>query len=203
MKTDKPPFDPHHDLLPLVYSSRFLDTFGFALLLRDEQGVIIDSNRAAQDLLNFSSANLKGQTPFDSRWSPVRDDGSSFPLSEQPSLATIKTGQPINDVLIGIDTANKARKWLSVSTFPIFHDGQLRGAVCSLSDVTIRRQEQQVIRLVNEMNKLVMQADDEDDFLDQVSNLLVEVGGYALVAFVLGADEGARGDDRRAHGRPH
>jgi len=70
MKTDKSPFDPQHDLLPLVYSSRFLDTFGFALLLRDEQGVIIDSNRAAQELLNFSSANLKGQTPFDSRWNP-------------------------------------------------------------------------------------------------------------------------------------
>ena len=189
MKTDKSPFDPQRDLLPLVYSSRFLDTFGFALLLRDDQGVIIDSNRAAQELLNFSSANLKGQTPFDSRWSPVRDDGSSFPLLEQPGLATIKTGQPINDVLIGIDTVNKTRKWLSISTFPIFLDGQLRGEVCSLSDVTIRRQEQQVIRLVNEMNKLVMQADDEDDFLDQVSNLLVEVGGYALVAFVLGADE--------------
>jgi HD-GYP domain-containing protein (c-di-GMP phosphodiesterase class II) len=45
------------------------------------------------------------------------------------------------------------------------------------------------MRLVNEMNKLVMQADNEDDFLDQVSNLLVEVGGYALVAFVLGAEE--------------
>jgi len=34
-----------------------------------------------------------------------------------------------------------------------------------------------------------MQADNEDDFLDQVSNLLVEVGGYALVHLVLGAEE--------------
>jgi HD-GYP domain-containing protein (c-di-GMP phosphodiesterase class II) len=189
MNKDDSPFDPHRDLLPLVYSSRFLDTFAIALLLRDDQGVIMDSNRAAQELLNFSAANIKGQVPFDARWNPVRADGSSFPLNEQPGLATLKSGKPITDVIVGIDTANQARKWLSINTFPIFLDDRLRGEVCSLTDVTARRQEQQFMRLVNEMNKLVIQADDEDDFLDQVSNLLVEVGGYALVAFVLGDDE--------------
>ena len=189
MNKDDSQFDPHRDLLPLVYSSRFLDTFAIALLLRDDQGVIIDSNRAAQELLNFSATSIKGQIPFDSRWNPVREDGSSFPLDQQPGLATLKSGQPISDVIVGIDTANQARKWLSINTFPIFLDQRMRGEVCSLTDVTARRQEQQVMRLVNEMNKLVIQADDEDDFLDQVSNLLVEVGGYALVAFVLGDDE--------------
>jgi len=189
MTTDESQFDPHRDLLPLVYSSRFLDAFAIALLLRDDKGVIIDSNRAAQELLNFSATNIKGQIPFDSRWNPVREDGSSFPLNEQPGLETLKTGKPHCDVIVGIDTTNRARKWLSINTYPIFHDDQLRGEVCSLTDITIRRQEQQVLRLVNEMNKLVMQADNEDDFLDQVSNLLVEVGGYALVAFVLGAEE--------------
>jgi HD-GYP domain-containing protein (c-di-GMP phosphodiesterase class II) len=189
MTTDESQFDPHRDLLPLVYSSRFLDAFAIALLLRDDKGVIIDSNRAAQELLNFSATNIKGQIPFDSRWNPVREDGSSFPLNEQPGLETLKTGKPLCDVIVGIDTTNRARKWLSINTYPIFHDDQLRGEVCSLTDITIRRQEQQVLRLVNEMNKLVMQADNEDDFLDQVSNLLVEVGGYALVAFVLGAEE--------------
>jgi len=47
------------------------------------------------------------------------------------------------------------------------------------------------MRLITEMNKLVMQAVDEDQFLAAVSNLLVNVGGYALVAFVLGADDDA------------
>jgi response regulator RpfG family c-di-GMP phosphodiesterase len=189
MTKDDAQFDPHRDLLPLVYSSGFLDTFAIALLLRDDKGAIIDSNRAAQELLNFSATNIKGQIPFDSRWNPVRQDGSSFPLDEQPGLATLKTGKPITDVVVGIDTPNQARKWLSINTFPIYFDKELRGEVCSISDVTIRRQEQQVMRLVNEMNKLVIQADDEDGFLDKVSNLLVDVGGYALVAFVLGETE--------------
>ncbi|MGA2970553.1 MAG: HD domain-containing phosphohydrolase [Acidimicrobiales bacterium] len=189
MTTDELKFDPHRDLLPLVYSSRFLDTFGIALLLRDTTGAIIDSNRAAQELLSFSATSIKGQIPFDSRWNPVREDGSSFPLNEQPGLATLQTGKPMRDVIVGVDTMNQARKWLSINTFPIFRDDQLRGEVCSLTDVTIRRQEQQVMRLVTEMNKLVIQADNEDEFLNQVSNLLVEVGGYALVAFVLGAEE--------------
>ena len=189
MTTDDSHFDPRQDLLPLVYSSGFLDTFAIALLLRDDKGVIIDSNRAAQELLNFSASKIKGQIPFDSRWNPVREDGTSFPLDEQPGLATLKTGRPITDVVVGIDTPNQVRKWLSINTFPIFFEEKLRGEVCSLTDVTIRRQEQQVMRLVNEMNKLVIQADDEDEFLDKVSNLLVEVGGYALVAFVLGETE--------------
>jgi HD-GYP domain-containing protein (c-di-GMP phosphodiesterase class II) len=189
MTTDESQFDPHRDLLRLVYSSGFLDTFAIALLLRDEKGMIVDSNRAAQDLLNFSASKIKGQIPFDSRWNPVREDGSSFALDEQPGLATLKTSKPITDVVVGIDAPNQARKWLSINTFPIFHDDKLRGEVCSLTDVTVRRQEQIVMRLVNEMNKLVIQADDEDEFLDKVSNLLVEVGGYALVAFVLGETE--------------
>jgi putative nucleotidyltransferase with HDIG domain len=189
MNTDDSRFDPHRDLLPLVYSSRFLDAFAIALLLRDDQGVVIDSNRAAQELLNLTATTIKGQVPFDPRWNPVREDGSPFPLNEQPCLTTLQSGKPIADVIVGIDMANQPRKWLSVDTFPIFLHEKLRGEVCSLTDVTVRRQEQQVMRLVNEMNKLVIQADDEDDFLDQVSNLLVEVGGYALVAFVLGEND--------------
>jgi PAS domain-containing protein len=99
MTTDELKFDPHRDLLPLVYSSRFLDTFGIALLLRDTTGAIIDSNRAAQELLSFSATSIKGQIPFDSRWNPVREDGSSFPLNEQPGLATLQTGKPMRDVI--------------------------------------------------------------------------------------------------------
>jgi len=29
------------------------------------------------------------------------------------------------DVIVGIDTTNRARKWLSINTYPIFHDDQL------------------------------------------------------------------------------
>jgi HD-GYP domain-containing protein (c-di-GMP phosphodiesterase class II) len=186
MSTDDFSFDPQRDLLPLVYSSGFLEKFDIALLLHDGQGVVINSNRAAQDLLNFTAEGIKGQNPFDSNWNPVREDGSPFPLPEQPCLATLRTAKPISGVIIGIESINRARKWLSINTFPVFKDDELRGVVCSLNDVTARRQEQQVLRLVNEMNKLVIQAVDEDDFLDQVSHLLVDVGGYALVAFVLG-----------------
>src|SRR5271155_2201709 len=180
-------FDPNRDLLPLVYSSGFLETFSVGLLLRDESGTVVDSNRAIQDLLNVSAPNLIGQRPFDSRWNPVREDGSSFPVEEQPAITTLHSGNPSTDVIVGIDVSSRARRWLSINTFPILLDGAIKGELDSITDVTLRRQEQHVIRLITEMNKLVMQAVDEDQFLAAVSNLLVNVGGYALVAFVLGA----------------
>jgi response regulator RpfG family c-di-GMP phosphodiesterase len=189
MATKGTEFNPERDLLALVYSSKFLETFAIGLLLRDHNGVIVDSNRAAQDLLNISAKNLKGQTPFGANWNPVREDGSSFPLSEQPGMASLHSGKALTDVIVGIDFASQARRWLSINTFPITLDGELRGEVCSLADVTARRQEQQVMRLVNEMNKLVIQAENEDEFLDNVTRTLVGVGGYALVAFVLGEEE--------------
>jgi HD-GYP domain-containing protein (c-di-GMP phosphodiesterase class II) len=182
-------FDPNRDLLPLVYSSGFLETFSVGLLLRDEGGTVVDSNRAMQDLLNVSAANLIGQRPFDTRWNPVHEDGSSFPVEEQPAIATLHSGNPGTDVIVGIDISSRARRWLSINTFPIVLDGAIKGELDSIIDVTLRRQEQHVIRLITEMNKLVMQAVDEDQFLAAVSNLLVNVGGYALVAFVLGADD--------------
>jgi HD-GYP domain-containing protein (c-di-GMP phosphodiesterase class II) len=101
----------------------------------------------------------------------------------------LRTGKPIFDVVVGVDTIHKSRKWISIDTFPILDGEEVSGVVCSLNDVTIRRREQQVMRLVHEMNKLIIHADNEDDFLDQVSHLLVDVGGYALVAFVLGETE--------------
>ncbi len=189
MSADDFHFDPHQDLLPLAFASGFLDNFAIALLLRDGEGAVVDSNRATQDLLNFTADGIKGQNLFDSRWNPVREDGSTFPLQEQPAFATLRTATPIFDVVVGIDTANKSRKWIAIDTFPIVDGEKVTGVVCSLNDVTIRRREQQVMRLVNEMNKLIIHADNEDDFLDQVSHLLVDVGGYALVAFVLGETE--------------
>jgi diguanylate cyclase (GGDEF)-like protein/PAS domain S-box-containing protein len=164
----------------LLYSSEFLDTTSMGIMLHGADGGILDCNRVAIELLGDSTDQLVGRTPGDPQWGAVREDGSPFPAGERPAMVTLRSGELCCDVIVGIDNPAMARRWLSVSSCPVTLDDDVRSVVTSFIDASERIQKDQLLKLLTEVNRVAMLASDEAKFLQQLCNVLVDQGRYAL-----------------------
>ncbi len=82
-------------------------------------GAIIDSNKAASEILGLSEDELYGRTPRDPRWRAVRANGQAFPGDNLPVVVTLRTGEPQRDVVIGVQTPTGEQRWLNINSYPV------------------------------------------------------------------------------------
>ena len=170
----------HAGLYGRVFSGEFLDGLRTGILLFDADGIAIDCNRAATELLNAAPHQLKGQISTDMPLGAVREDGSSLPLAEYASARALRTGEPCYGVIMGVNSAGRSRRWLSVDGYPLVVDGEIEGAVVCFDDISDQWKQQHLLRLLSEVNRIVMFASDEIDALQHLCDALVGYGPYAL-----------------------
>ena len=103
-------------------------------------GEIVDANPAAQQLLGLTLAQLRALRGPDPRWRCVREDGSDYPLYDQPAWRTQRSGIPLYNESVGVHTPSGELRWLLINTVPQ-HDaqGKLAGVITCLIDATDRR----------------------------------------------------------------
>jgi diguanylate cyclase (GGDEF)-like protein/PAS domain S-box-containing protein len=176
----------------LLYSSEFLDTTSMGIMLHGADGRVLDCNRVAIELLGDPIDELVGRTLTDPQWGAVREDGSTFPADGLPVMVTLHSGELCCDVIVGIDNPGMARRWLSVSSSPVTLDDGARGVVSSFIDASERIQKDQSLKLLTEVNRVAMLASDEAEFLQQLCNVLVDQGRYALawIGAISSSEEG-------------
>ena len=99
---------------------------------------IISSNDKASKLLGISHDKLDGKFAFDPDFSFVSESGEKLELDEYPVNLIITSGQPIKDIVIGINHAKlNYVTWVSVNGFPRFDDNnEIKEVVISFSDIT-------------------------------------------------------------------
>ncbi|MBU1365024.1 MAG: PAS domain S-box protein [Gammaproteobacteria bacterium] len=120
----------------------------YRLLVADLQvGVVIQSpstevlqcNRIALELLGLSEeGQLIGKTSYDPDWNVIHEDGSPFPCPEHPVPQAIATGQPVNNVVMGLYCPTRHdRVWLLMSAKPErAADGSLRQVISTFIDIS-------------------------------------------------------------------
>jgi len=189
MVADTSSVDRDGALLTITQSREFLNSVATGLLLHGADGAIARSNRAATELLGATYEQLSGRTLFNPGWGAVHEDGSPFPAEERPVMQTLFSGEASAGVIVGIDNPGRARRWLSVSTYPVVVDGHVKGAVSSFVDVSDRQRKEHGLQLLTEVNRIVMFASDEVDPLQNLCNALVEYGPYALAWIGTASDD--------------
>lgn len=117
-----------------------LRTMAEGLIVFNPQGEIRLANDAALRLLGVEHRKLIGMTAQDSRWAPVRPDGSPLPPAELPSKITARTGQSCHHVVFGLMCGDGKRRWVSASTTCIAGEGDpSRGILALFTDITALR----------------------------------------------------------------
>jgi PAS domain-containing protein len=80
---------------------------------------VLMCNPAALELLGLSEEELLGTTSYDPKWVTFYEDGSPCPPPEHPILRAIATGQPVRNLLLGVDLPSSGRRvWLLVNALP-------------------------------------------------------------------------------------
>ena len=113
------------NLLVSQESFRFLiDSMPVGTIFLDSEGHIEMANREAERITGIPTAEMQGNSVAELRWNLVREDGSDFPLDEQPVFIASKTGKSVTGVIMGLlQEQGKSCQWLKVNAIPRLHDG--------------------------------------------------------------------------------
>ena len=180
-------YDRHLHLPSGIASREFFDAMAQGIIVYDNEGLIIDANLRAPEILGTSRAAMLGQKIADLH-SAVGEDGQPVDDDERPSNVTARTGEPVYMKIVGIDVAGEGRRWLSIHAQTLVVDGARVGVASSFIDITAHRKSHLAANLFMALNKNLMHSNDEIDLLQHMCDQIVQVGGYALARIVV-ADE--------------
>ena len=105
----------------------------------DTEGHIQASSARAQEILGLTADEMLGLTPADPSWYTVRRNGSPFEAAEHPSMVTLRTGEPVRGVPMGVHRPDGALRWIAINAEPVRDaDGRMAGVVTIFRDETDR-----------------------------------------------------------------
>ena len=111
-----------------------LTAVGVIFYLAD--GTIQSCNAAAENILGYTVEQLIGASVFELPWQAIHQDGS-VPPHTHPAIASIRTGQPGSDVVMGVYKSNGDLVWISLDTLPLVkvNSDELYGVEMSFVEV--------------------------------------------------------------------
>lgn len=118
------------------------ETMSQGVVYHGSKGEIISVNPSAESILGFKLDQLEGKTYKESLWKTIREDGSDFPGELHPSMVAFRTGEKVENVVMGI-ISSKANdyKWLNITSTPQFRPGEKTPyqVFTTFEDITVRK----------------------------------------------------------------
>ena len=121
---------------------RLFETISQGIVYQAMDGSIVSANPAAERMLGLTLDQMRGRTSHDLRWRMIREDGSSVPGSEHPTMIALRTGRQVGPVVRGVSNPQAdGYVWLLVTAIPLFHPGDERPfqVYATFDDITARR----------------------------------------------------------------
>lgn len=167
---------------PLVESMRY------GVVYHGANGAIIYANPAAERILGLSVEQMQGRKSTDPRWKAIHEDGSPFPGDTHPAMVALRTGQPVEGVLMGVyNPVTDETTWIDVTAVPLFQPGRdLPSRVyATFQDITerrnaeaARRKSDERLRLHYELGLVGLAVTSPDKGWLQVNERLCQMLGY-------------------------
>ena len=128
------------------------------IVMQDATGRIVACNASAERILGLTRDQMMGLTSLDPRWQATYEDGSPVPGEEHPIRVTLRTGQPLSDVVMSVRRADGTRVWVTVNTQPLFRPGATRpySVVASFADITRQKQAELALRESEERYRIAL-----------------------------------------------
>jgi PAS domain S-box-containing protein len=182
--------DARAALYSRLFSSDFLDQLRMGIAVIDNDGVLIDCNTAAVEMLGEERDDLIGRSPF---VNPVNRDGSPIVPNDHPVARVLRSGSPCLGEVVGIKQPGRSQRWLWVDSYPLIVDGRVEGGATCFQDISDQLKNLHLLELNAQVSQVVMSATSEDASLRALCDVLVAHGPYALAWIGYLADDN-RGD---------
>ncbi len=178
----------YDELINALIDPSFIDSINLGLVLQDVDGHIVECNAAATEILGLSYDEILGRTSRDIDWGAVREDGTDFPGAEHPAMLALDTGEPVRNVVMGVDAPRALRRWIVIDAFPVRRAGEIIGVMTSFNDQTAQITSERLLRLLAGVNQLVIDASSEEQFYADLVPLLAR--GHDAVGISLVLEDG-------------
>jgi diguanylate cyclase (GGDEF)-like protein/PAS domain S-box-containing protein len=134
-----------------------VNTLAEGIVLQRADGQITACNGSAEAILGLTAAQMMGRTSFDLRWRAVREDGSPFAGEEHPAMVTLRTGESVFGVIMGLYKPDGSLTWISINSQPLFYPNQLLpyAVVTSFADITALKQNEAILRQQAEREQMI------------------------------------------------
>lgn len=123
------------------YRSLF-DSMDQGILYIDTNGIITSINQAAEQLLGLHRDIIIGCKFADVCSKVIREDGSILPFEQLPSELALRTGKPVDDVVMALfNTEKQSYIWVVANSVPQFRVGEQKAyqALMTLTDITSQK----------------------------------------------------------------
>src|SRR5262249_34454911 len=134
----------------------------------------------AEDIFGMPADRMQGRTSLDPQWNTIHEDGTPFPGETHPSMVALTTNKPQSNVVMGLCWPDGRVKWISINARPIdpLGTGVPTGVVCSCSDITERREQEEAVRasqqrlkaLVHNVSDVIAVHDADGNFIFRTSS---------------------------------
>lgn len=133
------------------------DAMEEGVVCQTSRGEIVSSNPAAGSILGLTPDQLVGRSSVDPRWRSVHADGTPFPGEDHPAMTTLRTGEPLTDVIMGVHKPDGSLTWISINTRPMKRspDAPAHAVVCTFRDITEQRAAEARAALLARQERLV------------------------------------------------
>ena len=128
--------------------SRFvLDAIPVGVVVQGADGVAIDANRAAEELLGLTLDQMRDMRRKAGEWRAYWRDGSVIEWGDHAAMRALATNEPQRGYEMAVD-GPAGRRWLLVESVPFGGaGGDVAGTVTSFVDVTDRIASEERLRL--------------------------------------------------------
>jgi len=115
-----------------------IETISEGVLLMDSTGVFRDCNRAAEQILGRTSADIIGSKFSDDLWSGLKEDGTPLPNAEFPFWQAVVERDTIKEEVMGMYPPGGPPRWIRVNAQPLFEAGEEEpyGVLACFEDIT-------------------------------------------------------------------
>ncbi len=152
-----------------------LEVMSEGVVLQDNQGQIMLSNPAAEDVLGLTNEQLCGRSSIDPNWRSVHEDGSDYPGSEHPAMKSLATGAAIHNQVMGVHKPDGSLTWISINSVPLF-DGRSDkpySVVASFSDITeLKNARDTTLERLNALHLVQVELEMRQRELEEVNSQL-------------------------------
>lgn len=152
------------------------------IMVLDHNGIILECNLAAQEMLQLSKSDIIGKTSNDPLWKIIHEDGSEYLLEDRPSSKALSSGEPQSNVIMGVHRADGSILWLQVSAQPLFSDdfSKVISVLVTFSDITMYRMSKYKLEKYLEIidKYVIISSTDLYGRITEVSEAFCKISGY-------------------------
>ncbi len=120
------------------------------IILVDRAGRVIACNASCERILARPAAEMTARDSAAAFASAIDETETPVPAEELPFLATLRTGEPRQNVVLAVSQGDGGKVWISMNSQPLLRFGESTpyAAMASFSDITARKAAEASLRAI-------------------------------------------------------